>query len=266
MNRTDLRHAFSPWAVVAGASEGLGRACAEALAALGLDVVPLARRGEPLEAIATTLPSALGVAAHPVVLDLAADDVEAQLRAAVAGRDVGLLVYDAAATHIQPFSDAPLDAHRRIVDVNCHDPLAACHEPVPGLRARSRRHRADVEHVVAAGLGADRQLCGKQGLQHHPRRHPVGGTASRRRARARQHRRSHQYPVLPPQHAGGQAAQGAADDPRGGGRGDPRCAGPGPRPPLVPGRVNRLVYALSNLFGSRARTRFFSGSTRDLYG
>lgn len=267
MNRTDFRHTFGPWAVIAGASEGLGRAYAEALAARGLDILLLARRGEPLEAVATALRSAHGVAAHPVVLDLAADDVEAQLRAAVAGRDVGLLVYDAAATRIQPFADAPLDAHRRIVDVNCRGPVAACHVLVPGLRARGRggivlmssmsslqgsaliasyaaskafntilaeslweELRHDGVHVLASIAGA------------------VSTPSYRQNTPADKQRKA--MPMTPE----AVAAQTL----------DALARGRGPR--FVPGRINRLVYVLSGLFGSRARTRFFSRATRDLYG
>src|SRR3954466_3911122 len=65
--RAHLPH--GPWAVVAGASEGLGAAWVEALARRGLHVLAVARRPEPLERMAQRV-----AAKHQVdVRTLAAD-------------------------------------------------------------------------------------------------------------------------------------------------------------------------------------------------
>ena len=51
-----MRERYGPWAVVAGASEGIGAAFATALAARNLDLVLVARRPEPLARLAERLP------------------------------------------------------------------------------------------------------------------------------------------------------------------------------------------------------------------
>src|SRR5438093_890396 len=61
---------YGPWAVVAGASEGIGAAFARALSAGGLNVVLAARRPEPLAALAATLPTRT----RRVTCDLATDE------------------------------------------------------------------------------------------------------------------------------------------------------------------------------------------------
>ena len=51
----DFKSKYGPWALVAGASEGLGRAFAEALAKRGLNLILIARRKEKLETLSNNL-------------------------------------------------------------------------------------------------------------------------------------------------------------------------------------------------------------------
>lgn len=51
----DFKYKYGPWALVAGASEGLGAAYAEALAKRGLNLVLIARRSEKLEHLSNEL-------------------------------------------------------------------------------------------------------------------------------------------------------------------------------------------------------------------
>ena len=61
---------YGPWALVAGASEGVGREYAEQLAARGLDVVLLARRQEVLDEVAASIRAASGVQTRTLAVDL----------------------------------------------------------------------------------------------------------------------------------------------------------------------------------------------------
>ncbi|HJK89801.1 MAG TPA: SDR family NAD(P)-dependent oxidoreductase, partial [Polyangiaceae bacterium LLY-WYZ-15_(1-7)] len=72
MTSTSFARRYGPWAFVAGASEGLGAAFADALAARGLHVALAARRAQKLEALAATLRRERGVEAEVFPLDLAA--------------------------------------------------------------------------------------------------------------------------------------------------------------------------------------------------
>src|SRR3954462_4206452 len=77
-----VRERYGPWAVVAGASEGIGAAFAAALAKENLDLVLVARRPEPLARLAERLP----VRTVTVCADLA--EGVAPVLAATAGLDV----------------------------------------------------------------------------------------------------------------------------------------------------------------------------------
>lgn len=66
-----VAHRYGPWAVVTGASDGIGRAFACELAMLGLDVVLVARRRDVLEQLGAALRRAYGTDVRVVAADLA---------------------------------------------------------------------------------------------------------------------------------------------------------------------------------------------------
>lgn len=145
-----MRARYGPWALVAGGSEGLGAAFAEALAAHGLDLVLVARRAEPLDALAATLRAAHGVEVRTLAVDLASPGAADTIDAAAADLEVGLVVLAAAETRVAAFFDVPLDDKLRAVDVNCRAPLALAHRF--GARMRPRRKGGLVFLSSLAGL------------------------------------------------------------------------------------------------------------------
>jgi len=132
-----FRERYGPWAVVAGASEGLGAAFARYLAARGVHLLLVARRVAPLESLAQEL-RAEGVEVRTLPHDLAHPDAAAELMAHAERLEVGLLVCNAALSVIGPFLDQPLDAHLRELDVNCRTPLALVHGFGSRMAARGR--------------------------------------------------------------------------------------------------------------------------------
>ncbi len=118
---------YGPWALVAGASAGLGEAFARALAARGLHLLLLARRQDALETLAADLRQRYGVEVRVEAMDLAQPAVAERALRLASGMDVGLLVYNAAHSAIGPFLDHPLAEHLRVIDVNCRAPLMLAH-------------------------------------------------------------------------------------------------------------------------------------------
>jgi uncharacterized protein len=138
VRRPPLVERYGPWAVVAGASEGLGEAFARRLAAEGLHLVLVARRRERLEALAHELSAQHGVSVRPLALDLARGDVADAVAEAVGDGEVGLLVYNAALSIIGPFLDAPAEEPMRVLDVNCRGPLLLAHRLGGAMAERGR--------------------------------------------------------------------------------------------------------------------------------
>src|SRR4051812_24273099 len=123
---------YGPWAVVAGASEGIGAAFATALAAHGINVVLVARRAEPLTGLAARLP----VQTLTVATDLV--DGVGPVLAATADLDIGLVVCNAAYSPIGPFLESdPADTTRALA-LNCAVPLALAHGYLRAMAARRR--------------------------------------------------------------------------------------------------------------------------------
>ena len=81
---------FGPWALVTGASSGIGEALARQLAASGLNLVLVARRGPLLEKLGAELHTTHGIDYRVVPLDLTSDDILTPLRAATDDIDIGL--------------------------------------------------------------------------------------------------------------------------------------------------------------------------------
>lgn len=135
---TDFRTRYGPWALVAGASEGLGAAFAAALASRGCDLVLVARRQAPLSATAERLRAAHGVRVRALALDLGRDEHLERLLDETSTLDLGSLLYNAAASRIGAFLDGDVAEHLRELDVNCRAPLKLAHGIGSRLAARGR--------------------------------------------------------------------------------------------------------------------------------
>ena len=64
---------YGPWALIAGASEGVGRTYAHAMAERGLDVVLLSRRQAVLDEVAADLRTRWSVETRTLAVDLSED-------------------------------------------------------------------------------------------------------------------------------------------------------------------------------------------------
>lgn len=118
---------YGPWAVVAGASEGIGAAFSRELAERGLHLVLIARRSEPLERFAGEVRSAYGVEVRTQSLDVGDANLLDGLDASTADLDIGLAIYNAAYSPIGRFLDVELEDHFDAVNVNVRGPLVFSH-------------------------------------------------------------------------------------------------------------------------------------------
>lgn len=136
--RSRFAERYGPFALVTGASTGLGAEFARQLAERGLGLVLVARRTEKLEQVAAALRERHGVPVRVAALDLTAPDLLERLRAALDGVDVGLLVSNAGRYLFGRFLDSKLADELELLDVNARVPLVLAHEFAQRLAARGR--------------------------------------------------------------------------------------------------------------------------------
>ena len=115
----DFALRYGPWAVVTGASEGIGREFAIDLARRGLNLVLVARREALLHALAADLNQRHGIECRVIAADMADVGAVARLTEQTRALDVGLLVAAAGFGSSGSLVDAPLDNELDMVDVNC---------------------------------------------------------------------------------------------------------------------------------------------------
>ena len=118
-------------AVVCASSKGLGRGCAEALAAAGCDLVMNARGAEALEDAAAAIRDAHGVAVEAVAADVTTEEGRAVLLEVAGEPDI--LVTNAGGPPPGMWSDWTRDDFIRALDSNMLTPIALMTTLLPGM-------------------------------------------------------------------------------------------------------------------------------------
>jgi short-subunit dehydrogenase len=118
---------FGQWALVTGASSGMGEAFARRLAAIGLNLVLVARREDRLRKLADDLQRQHSVDARVVVADLSRDDFMPLIEQATEDLQVGLVVNNAGSATAGRFLDNDLDSELALLHLNNRAPLILAH-------------------------------------------------------------------------------------------------------------------------------------------
>ena len=121
------------WAIVAGSTKGLGRACAESLAREGVNLVINSRTPADCEEAASAL-RATGVEVRAVVADVSTALGRAELVAACEAPD--LLVTNCAGPPPTAFTANTPEQWQEAFDTNFHSAVGLIAMVVPGMRER----------------------------------------------------------------------------------------------------------------------------------
>lgn len=134
-----IKERYGPWAVIAGASEGIGRAFARELAAAGIPSVLIARRQGPLTQLCDEIRVDSGIECVTASIDLAAEDAFERIVAAVGPREIGLFISNAGADpNGAHFLDRGIEHWLQLVAINVNTMLRCCHHFTAPMRQRGR--------------------------------------------------------------------------------------------------------------------------------
>lgn len=130
---------YGPWAVITGASQGIGRGFAESIARAGLNVVLVSRRPEKLASLADELSTQFGVQTRVVAADLSVPGAGRGIIDEVRDLDVGLLISNAGAARMGGFLQNTLEDLSADLVLNTMSHLELAHAFGSKLRHEGRK-------------------------------------------------------------------------------------------------------------------------------
>ncbi len=151
MSANDREAAGKGWALVTGASAGIGRELAKAFAARHYDVILAARSEDALAALAKELVTAHAVRAKTMPVDLSLPGAAEAMVEALAGAGVAIeiLVNNAGVLFEGDFTSIALDDHLRLLQINVVALTSLTWLILPAMLARRRGRILNVASTAA---------------------------------------------------------------------------------------------------------------------
>ena len=141
---------YGPYALVTGASEGIGRSFAIQLAKRGLNVLLVARRTEALNQLSQELESKYGVLCPVVAADLSLESDLENVLLQTQKLDIGLVICNAGYGTAGNFLDNDLEIEMNMLRVNCLAVTRILHVLGQQLRTRGKGGMILLSSVLAS--------------------------------------------------------------------------------------------------------------------
>jgi uncharacterized protein len=154
---TEFSEKYGPWALVVGASDGVGALFAERLADEGVNVAVVARRQHVLDEVAAGIRERTNAETRTFAIDLTDPDASQRIIEATDDLEVGMLVYCAGGDpNYQPFLANPVSAAEDLLQRNCLVLMRLCHHFAGQM---VERHRGGIVNFTSgAALAGGRNM------------------------------------------------------------------------------------------------------------
>jgi short-subunit dehydrogenase len=127
MNKSTFLKKYGTWAIVTGATDGLGKQFAMQLASIGFNLVVVARRKNLLDDLSKELNASYKVDCISIDLDLSTNDAVTLLYEKTSHLDIGLIVAAAGFGTSTNLIDADIKVEKQLIDLNCRSLMEMSH-------------------------------------------------------------------------------------------------------------------------------------------
>lgn len=127
MNKSTFLKKYGTWAIVTGATDGLGKQFAMELASIGFNLVVVARRKNLLDDLSKELNASYKVDCISIDLDLSTNDAVTLLYEKTSHLDIGLIVAAAGFGTSTNLIDADIKVEKQLIDLNCRSLMEMSH-------------------------------------------------------------------------------------------------------------------------------------------
>jgi short-subunit dehydrogenase len=161
---TDIAQKYGPWALLVGASDGVGALFAERLASEGVNVMLVARRQHLLDEVAAGIRERTNVETRTFAVDLTDPDASRGVIEATDDLEIGMLVYCAGGDpNYQPFLANPVSVAEELLQRNCLVLMRLCHHFASQM---VERHRGGIVNFTSgAALAGGRNMVAYGGTK-----------------------------------------------------------------------------------------------------
>ena len=136
------------WALVTGATVGIGESFTRLLAKIGYNIVLVARDLPRLQERAKSLESIFGIATKVIQADLATDAGCKAIEDFITNNQIDVLVNNAGFGLNKAFTMSQLDAEQQMLDVLVRTPMRLMHVALPGMKERDKGVIINVSSVA----------------------------------------------------------------------------------------------------------------------
>uniref|UniRef100_A0A182MNC5 Steroid dehydrogenase n=1 Tax=Anopheles culicifacies TaxID=139723 RepID=A0A182MNC5_9DIPT len=150
--RRKLSQRYGKWAVITGASDGIGKGYAHYLARQGMAIVLVARNEAKLTKVADEIKAKHGVETKVVVADFSKGrEIYPHLQKALVPLDIGILVNNVGVSHDTPkyVDEVPQEALWDLINVNVAAATLLCNMLAPAMKQRKRGLIVNVSSIAS---------------------------------------------------------------------------------------------------------------------